>query len=77
MSVLNEETKQYIAMHLSVLKNVMSDEKLIFGIVVDRKDVNESKLAIIDREKYLKTGIADGFFVSLSDLNKGLLEREE
>ena len=77
MSILKEETKQYIAMHLSVLKNVMSDEKLIFGIVVDRKDVNESKLAIIDREKYLKTGIADGFFVSLSDLNKGLLEREE
>lgn len=77
MSVLKEETKQYIAMHLSVLKNVMSDEKLIFGIVVDRKDVNESKLAIIDREKYLKTGIADGFFVRLSDLNKGLLEREE
>lgn len=74
---MKEETKQYIAMHLSVLKNVMSDEKLIFGIVVDRKDVNESKLAIIDREKYLKTGIADGFFVSLSDLNKGLLEREE
>ena len=74
---MKEETKQYIAMHLSVLKNVMSDEKLIFGIVVDKKDVNESKLAIIDREKYLKTGIADGFFVSLSDLNKGLLEREE
>lgn len=74
---MKEETKQYITMHLSVLKNVMSDEKLIFGIVVDRKDVNESKLAIIDREKYLKTGIADGFFVSLSDLNKGLLEREE
>ena len=74
---MKEETKQYIAMHLSVLKNVMSDEKLIFGIVVDRKDVNESKLAIIDREKYLKTGIADGFFVSISDLNKGLLEREE
>lgn len=74
---MKEETKQYIAMHLSVLKNVMSDEKLIFGIVVDRKDVNESKLAIIDREKYLKTGIADGFSVSLSDLNKGLLEREE
>lgn len=74
---MKEETKQYIVMHLSVLKNIMSDEKLIFGIVVDRKDVNESKLAIIDREKYLKTGIADGFFVSLSDLNKGLLEREE
>ena len=74
---MKEETKQYIAMHFSVLKNVMSDEKLVFGIVVDRKDVNESKLAIIDREKYLKTGIADGFFVSLSDLNKGLLEREE
>ena len=77
MPILKEETKQYIAMHFSVLKNVMSDEKLVFGIVVDRKDVNESKLAIIDREKYLKTGIADGFFVSLSDLNKGLLEREE
>ena len=74
---MKEETKQYIAMHLSILKNVMSDEKLIFGIVVDRKDVNESKLAIIDREKYLKTGIADGFFVSISDLNKDLLEREE
>ena len=77
MPVLKEETKQYIAMHLSVLKNVMSDERLIFGIVVNKEDVNESKLAIIDREKYLKTGIADGFFVSLSDLNKGLLEREE
>lgn len=74
---MKEETKQYIAMHLSVLKNVMSDERLIFGIVVNKEDVNESKLAIIDREKYLKTGIADGFFVSLSDLNKGLLEREE
>lgn len=70
---MDKENKEYIQLHLSILKEAMKKEGLILGIVVDYKDANNSRLAFVDKEKYLKTGIADGVFVSITDFNEGLL----
>lgn len=69
---MNEDKKEYIQFCITILKEAMKKEGLILGIVID-KDANNSRLAFVDKEKYLKTGIADGVFVSITDFNKGLL----
>ena len=70
---MTDERKEYIQMCVSILKKAMKEEGVILGIVVNHKDVNNSRIAFVDKEKYLKTGIADGFFVSITDFNDGLL----
>ena len=70
---MNQEKKEYIQLHLSILKEAMKKEGVILGIVVDRNDCNNSRLAFVDKEKYIRTGIADGIFVSITDFNDGLL----
>lgn len=71
---MTDEQKQYISMHLSILKKAMQDEKLIFGIGIDKHDGNNSTLAIIDRDEYMRTGHMEGVFVSITELNNGLFE---
>lgn len=70
---MDKERKEYIQLHLSILKEAMKNEGLILGIVVDRRDANNSKLAFIDKEQFEKTGLADGVFVSITDFNDGLI----
>ena len=70
---MDDERKNFIQLHLSILKKTMKEEGIILGIVIDRKDADNSKIAFIDKEKYLKTGLADGVFVSITDFNEGLL----
>lgn len=69
---MTDDTKQYIQLHLSMLKEAMKQEGLIFGIAVDKNDVNNSRLCFIDKEQYFK-GKHDGISVSLTDLNRDLL----
>lgn len=69
---MTEDTKQYIQLHLTMLKEAMKQENLIFGIAVDKKDVNNSRLCFIDKEQYFK-GKKDGITISLEELNRDLL----
>lgn len=69
---MTDDTKQYIQLHLSILKEAMKQEGLIFGIAVDNSELNNSKLCFIDKEQYFK-GKHDGITVSLQDLNRDLL----
>jgi hypothetical protein len=62
-----------LKLHLGFIKEHMKNNGLIFGIAVDKKDINNSKLCFIDKERYLKNDERDGIMISLSDLNKGLL----
>ena len=64
--------KETVQLHLSILKEAMKQEGLIFGIAVDKKDVNNSRLCFIDKEQYFK-GKHDGISISLMDLNRGLI----
>lgn len=69
---MTEDTKQYIQIHLAVMKEMMKKEGLIFGIAVDKNDVNNSRLCFIDKAQYFK-GKHDGISVSFTDLNGGLI----
>lgn len=69
---MTEDTKQMIQLHLSALKQTMRKDGVIFGIMVDKKDFDKSRLCFLDKES-LKQGNHDGITVSLQDLNGGLL----
>lgn len=68
---MTEEKKQSFNMGITLLKTVMKEEGLIFGIVVDHKNPEESKLAALSKED-LRAGKKDGITVSLDELNKDL-----
>lgn len=70
---MDEEKKEAISALITLLKAEMQKENLIFSMMIDKKDVDNSKLAFIDKEIYLKTGLAEGMAISISDSNKGLL----
>ena len=70
---MDDERYEYIKLHVSVLQEAMKKEGMILALMIDHKDANNSKIAFIDKEKYLKTDFAEGFFVSLTEFNKGLL----
>lgn len=69
---MTKDTKQYIQLHLDFLKTAMKHEGLIFGIMVDKKNANNSRLCFIDKEQYFK-GKKDGITISLEELNRDLL----
>lgn len=70
---MTADTKQYIQLHLSLLKEAMKKEGLIFGIAVDKNEPNNSRLCFIDKKQYLTMAKHDGIIVSLQDLNNGLI----
>lgn len=70
---MTDETKQLIGLQLSVLKQTMKEDGVIFGFAVDKSDVNKSMLCFMDKEKYLKNGKNNGFSVDLTELNRDLL----
>lgn len=70
---MTADTKQYIQLHLSILKETMRQEGVIFGIAVDKNEPNNSRLCFIDKEQYLTRSKHDGIMVSLQDLNNGLI----
>ena len=70
---MTDETKQLIGLQLSVLKQTMKEDGVIFGFAVDKSDVNKSSLCFMDKEQYLKNGKNNGFSVSLTELNRDLL----
>lgn len=70
---MTADTKQYIQLYLSILKEAMKQEGLIFVIAVDKNEPNNSKLCFIDKEQYLTRAKHDGIMVSLQDLNNGLI----
>ena len=70
---MTEETIDLLHIQLEVLKTTMKQEGIILGIVVDKSDVNNSKIVFMDKDKYIATHKMDGFSVSLTDFNKNLL----
>lgn len=70
---MTEDTKQYIQLHLSILKEALKKEGLIFGIAVDKDEPNNSRLCFIDKKQLLTGEKNDGITISLTDLNRDLL----
>lgn len=66
---MKEEQKQSINLILNLLKTTLKECNLYVGVMVDKKDFNNSKIAFIDKKEYVK-GITKGITISLDELNK-------
>lgn len=69
---MTDEQKQYISLHLNLLKKALKDEGLCFAFLIDKKDFDKSYLAIADVES-IRNGKVDGMKISLEKLSEGLL----
>lgn len=69
---MTDEQKQYISLHLDLLKKVLKDEGLCFAFLIDKKDFDKSSLAIAD-VRNIRNGKVDGMKISLEKLNDGLI----
>lgn len=70
---MTDEAKELLHIQLSMLKQTMKDNGVIFAFAIDKTDINNSSLCFMDKEQYLANGKNDGFSVSLTELNKGLI----
>ena len=70
---MSEETKEYIKLHVEILKESMKKEGLLFAILVDKKDFDNSSICIVDKESLISKGKTEGIKFRLDELNKGLL----
>ena len=70
---MTDETKELLQIQLSMLKQTMKEDGVIFGFAIDKSDVNNSRLCFMDKEQYLKNGKNNCFSVSLTELNRDLL----
>ena len=66
------EQKQLIQMQVSVLKQTMKKEGVVFGIVVNKEDVDKSAICFLDK-KALANGDKVGLVIGLEELNGGLV----
>ncbi len=69
---MTDEQKQYISLHLDLLKKALKDEGLCFAFLIDKKDFDKSYLAIADVDSIRNRKI-DGMKIGLEKLNDGLL----
>lgn len=67
------EQKQLIQMQVSVLKQTMKKEGLVFGILVNKEDYDKSSICFMDRQA-LSRGERTGIVIGLEELNRGLIE---
>ena len=73
-----EEQRKMIELQISILKEIMRQEGLIFGFLIDKKDGNKSSLAIIPKRNIKKDlNKSSGIAISLTELNRGLLDESE
>lgn len=69
---MTDEQKQYISLHLDMLKKALKDEGLCFSFLIDKTDLDKSYLAIADVQS-VRSGKVDGMKISLEKLNDGLI----
>lgn len=69
---MTDEQKQYILLHLDILKKALKDEGLCFAFLIDKTDFDKSSLAVADVQS-IKAGKVDGMKISLEKLNDGLI----
>ena len=69
---MDREIELVITGYLTALKEYMRKNNLIFGIVVNKIDPDDSRLAVIKKDTYRNEN-PDGIQISLTELNKGLI----
>ena len=69
---MDKETQEIISGCLEILKSTMRESGLIFGIVINKVNPDDSRLAFVKKDTY-KNEKPDGIQISLPELNKGLM----
>ena len=69
---MDKETQEIISGCLEILKSTMRESGLIFGIVVNKVDPDDSRLAFVKKDTY-RNEKPDGIQISLPELKKGLI----
>ena len=70
---MTDDTKQLLQAQLGFLKQTMKENGVIFGLLVDSSDLDNSKLCLIDKKEYMTTKKGNGICISLTELNRELL----
>lgn len=68
---MDNQKQQKIDFALNFLKNIMREENLVFGIMVNKKDMNNSELLFVEKENIGKEEY-NACSVTLTELNDGL-----
>ena len=71
---MTDETRDLLQIQLSILKETMKQTGVILGFAFDKSDADNSKILFMDKDKYIATHKMDGFSVSLTNFNRGLIE---
>lgn len=66
---MREEQKQAITLTLTMLKGMMDEYDIHFGIVVDKNNPDGSQIAFLDK-KSLAAGEMDGIQISIDEMNR-------
>lgn len=69
---MTDEQKQYISLHLDLLKKALKDVGLCFAFLIDKTDFDKLSLAIADVQS-IRNRKVDGMKISLEKLNEGLI----
>ena len=69
---MDKETQEIISGCLEILKSTMRESGLIFGIVINKVNPDDSRLAFVKKDTY-QNEKPDGIQISLPELNKGLM----
>lgn len=69
---MDKETQEIISGCLEILKSTMQKSGLIFGIVINKVNPDDSRLAFVKKDTYQNEN-PDGIQISLTELNKGLI----
>ena len=69
---MDKETQEIISGCLEILKSTMLESGLIFGIVINKVDPDDSRLAFVKKDTY-QNEKPDGIQISLPELNKGVM----
>ena len=70
---MTDKTKELLQIQLSMLKQTMKENGVMFVFAINKAYVDNSKLCFMDKQQYFENGKMDGFSVSLTDLNRGLI----
>lgn len=70
---MTDKTKELLQIQLSMLKQTMKENGVMFAFAINKAYVDNSKLCFMGKEQYLANGKNDGFSASLTELNNGLI----
>lgn len=69
---MTTDQKELIQLQFQMLKQTMKKEGLIFGILVDKSNIDNSSIVIMERSAFIE-GEQNGLSISLASLNRGLI----